>query len=92
MADKVTTTKILGVGLEYTKQDDGTKKTVYLKLPNPTSNLTESLIKEKVSTLITGTEPIFKTPDYHDFDSDTAITTAYTEQVQTVEFDIGIVS
>lgn len=90
MADKVTNTNIIGVGLEYTKQADGSQKTVYLKMTNPRTDLTEATIKEKVNIFIGGNEPIFLTPDGQHFDTETAITTAYTETVQRTDFDIGV--
>lgn len=90
LADSVTNTRILAVGFEYTKQDDGTQKTVYLKIYNPKTNLTEAGIKENVAALISGTNPLLKTPDSQTFDTDTAIVTAYTESVERTDFDIGV--
>ncbi len=93
LADIVTNSNILGIGLEYTKTEDGSKKTVYLKVPNPRQELTEALIKEKTNLLINGqgtANPILLTPDGQKFDSSTAIVTAYTETSEKIEFDIGI--
>lgn len=93
MADIVTNSNILGVGLEYTKTDDGNKKTIYLKIPNPRQELTEALIKEKINLIINGqgtANPILLTPDGQTFDSSTAIVTAYTETSEKIDFDIGV--
>ncbi len=85
MADKVTQSKILGVGIQHGATDQ-TSKTTYIKIPNPKENLTESVIKTAIQFYISsgilgndegGTliNPVIKT--------------AYTETVETTELDIG---
>lgn len=90
MADKVTTSKTLGVGLEYISTETQKAKTVYLKLENPKTNVTETTIKTAVQNLISGDDPIFLTPEEEEFNSATAVSTAYVEEVRTTEFDIGV--
>lgn len=88
MADKVTEQKILAIGLEYEK--DGSARTAYIKIPNPRNNLTETQIKEATQKLLEGAEPILRSTTGAPLDSATAIVTAYTENVKTTEYDIGI--
>lgn len=90
MADKVTNSVILGVELDYIDTTTDTEKSVYLKVPNPKSGLSETTIKNTVRQLISGENPILKTPQFQDFDSDTAIASAYTEVVEKTEYDIGL--
>lgn len=90
MADTITNTNTLAVGLEYTDTTTDTVKTVYLKVPNPKSGLSETTIKNTIQQFISGENPILKTPQFQDFDSETAIATAYTETVQRTDYDIGI--
>lgn len=90
MADTITNTNTLAVGLEYTDTTTDTVKTVYLKVPNPKSGLSETTIKNTIQKFISGENPILKTPQFQDFDSATAIATAYTETVQRTDYDIGI--
>lgn len=92
MADKTTNTEILGVGLEYIDTDTSTTKTVYLKVQNPRTSLTEQQIKEQTLKLISGTDPILLTPQGQTFDTSTAIATAYTESVERTDYDIGVES
>lgn len=89
MADKITTTNILGVGLTYT-DSDAKEKTVYLKLDNPKTGLTESDVRTHVMPALTGENPLFLTPEENPFDTTTAILTAYTEQTTKTEYDIGV--
>ena len=88
MSDKVTTSDILGVGLEYMDTETLKAKTTYLKIPNPKDNLTESQIKTAVTNLISGENPILLTTQGETFDSATAITTAYRETQEIIEIDI----
>lgn len=90
MADKVTTTQTLGIGLEYTDTETTTTKTVYLKVENPRTGLTKQQITEQALKFISGTNPILMTPQAQQFDSSTAIATAYIEDVEKTEFDIGV--
>lgn len=91
MADKVTVTKTLGIGYEYLDSETQKTKTVYLKVPNPKDNLTESQIKTAALNFITGEDPIFLPPNSSQpFDTATAIATAYREEIQTTNYDIGV--
>lgn len=91
MADKVTITKTLGIGYEYLDSETQKTKTVYLKVPNPKDNLTESQIKTAALNFINGEDPIFLPPNSSEpFDTATAIATAYREEIQTTNYDIGV--
>lgn len=91
MADKVTVTKTLGIGYEYLDSETQKTKTVYLKVPNPKDNLTESQIKTAALNFINGEDPIFLPPNSSQpFDTATAIATAYREEIQTTNYDIGV--
>ncbi len=87
MADKVTVTNILAVGIEYPDPETGATKTAYIKLPKPKSNLTEQQIKTNVLPLI---RDVLNDVHNNGFDTATAIATAYTEDQTTTELDIGI--
>lgn len=96
MADKVTSTNTLAVGIEY---DDNTKSTgkatKYVKLPNPKSNLSESQIKTVFEPLIV-TRTVDDVPQYFFGSNSTGalddynpiVKTAYTEAVETIELDL----
>lgn len=88
MADTITTTNILGVGLEYVDDETQRTRTTYLKLPNPKSDLTEQQIKAGVLTLIDGTEPILKDINGNAFNTETAIATSYFEDQEIIDMDI----
>lgn len=93
MADTVTTTNTLGIGFEYIDSETQKTKTVYLKVPNPKNGLTESQIKTAAANLITGANPILLPPENKSdipFDTSTGIITAYTETIETTEYDIGV--
>lgn len=90
MADTNTSTVTLGVGLEYTDTETQKTKTVYLKMEDPKTNLTEERVKTAVQNLISGEAPILLTPDEEKFDTATAIATAYIERIEKTEFDIGV--
>lgn len=94
MADKVTETNILAIGVRYIDDAEAeTKKTIYLKLPNPQNNLTEQQIR-------TVTEPLLQTqPEQagafwtnpktgENFESDATVYTAYTEWQRVLEYDL----
>lgn len=91
MATTSTTTNTLGVGLDYYDEIADRNKTTYLKIPDPRTNLTESEIKAAVMNLISGDEPIFKAIDGDKFNTETAISTAYTEAQEVIEVDTGYV-
>jgi len=92
LADKVTVTKTLGIGYEYLDSETQKTKTVYLKVPNPKDNLTESQIKTAALNFITGEDPVFLPPENAEgpFETATAIATAYREEIQTTNYDIGV--
>lgn len=90
MADTITTAKTLAVGMEYISTETEKTKTVYLKIPDPKTGLTESTVREYAGKMISGANPILLNPDGEPFDTATAIVTAYTENVQTQELDIGV--
>lgn len=85
MADKVTTTKILGIGVEYI-DDTATKRKAYIKLSNPKTSLTQSQITNAANYYLQNI--ITKENDEH-FDSDSAVVfTAYRETEKKTELDI----
>lgn len=92
MADKITEGTILAIGLEYEGvSSEGPKtKTAYVKVPNPKSNLTEQQIRTVALQLISGEGAILRDAEGDDFDSDTAIVTAYTEYEKKIEYDLGL--
>lgn len=97
MADKITTTNTLAIGVEYTRTEGdkaGQVHTIYFKLPNPKSNLTAQQIKNATENLLTiqgnnGT-PFWTDPNTGEAMSDAKIATAYTEIVTTRNYDIGV--
>lgn len=88
MADSITSSFELSVGLDYVTGDGkggiGTK-TAYLKVPNPKTNLTESAIKTAVGTFIN--QKIVTDEEGHDF-STTSIATAFTTSEEKINIDI----
>lgn len=55
MADSIRATSELSIGLDYSTGDGkgGTaNKTIYLKLPNPRDNLTETLIRTQMESFL----------------------------------------
>lgn len=88
MADSITSSFELSVGLDYVTGDGkggiGTR-TVYLKVPNPKANLTESEIKTAVGTFIN--QKIVTDEEGHDF-STTSIATAFTTSEEKINIDI----
>ena len=93
MADTVSTSIILGIGVEYTDTETQKAKTTYLKIPNPKNNLTEQEIKDAAKLLVIGDEnntyePLLLTSQGERF-SETAILTAYREEQEIIELDIG---
>ena len=83
MADTIKSSSELAVGLDYTDVDK--EKTVYLKIPNPSSGLTESTIRTQVGTFIN--QNIVKSPAGTEF-STTSIGTAYTLDEEKIDIDI----
>lgn len=83
MADTIKSSSELAVGLDYT---DGEKtKTIYLKIPNPISNPTQSTIKTQVGNFIA--QQILNSPSGEPF-STTSIGTAYTLDEEKIDIDI----
>ena len=77
MADTITSSKTLAVGLEY--EESGTTKTATVKIPNYRANVTEAQIKAAFnnSILIYGYDEE-GTPQY--FNSDSVLTASTTNQ------------
>lgn len=89
MADTVTQTRILGVGIDWYDTEEDKNKTTYLKIPNPKNSLTESEIKTTVGTLLTNR--ILNDAKGNALETETTIiSTAYTEEQEVIEVDIGI--
>lgn len=88
MADSISSSSELAVGLDYTKDEEGVLKnrTVFLKIPNPKSNLTESQIKTAMNTFIN--QQIILDPDGKAF-STTSIGTAYTQNETKIDIDLN---
>ncbi len=83
MADTIKSSSELAVGLDYT---DGEKtKTIFLKIPNPVPNPTESIIKTQVGNFIA--QQIVNSPSGEQF-SATSIGTAYTLDEEKIDIDI----
>lgn len=80
MADKITNTKTLYIGLT-----DSQNKLELLKLPNPKNELEDSDIKTATRYLVS-TIGIYD--KYGEQFSESSITTAYTEAVKKIELDI----
>lgn len=90
MADTIKEGTIIAVGVEYTDAEAKTKN-VYVKIPNPKSNITEQQVKSIFQgEIIGGANPLFVPPEGGTLDSDTAVFTAYTEYTKTTEYDIGV--
>lgn len=96
MADKITETRTLNIGVEYvraTGDKAGTKKTTYFKLTNPKENLTEQEIKNATESLLTpqsgNVNPFWTDPDTGEAMSDAKIFTAYTEYERKLDIEIS---
>ena len=92
MADKITQSVILGVGIKYLAVvdiEEGTTKdkTTYIKVPNPRSGITENQIKTAMQNYLTGN--IFLDPRAAEPLENASIDTAYTEITKTTDYDIG---
>lgn len=85
MADKITTTKTLGVQVEYL-DSISEKKTAIFKLPNYKSGLTEATIKENFQSYL----DLVKFEDEHEETPNKTILSAYVEDEEKIEFDIGV--
>lgn len=92
MADKITNTNTLGIGVEYLYSKPGEPvgliiKTTYIKLPNPKSNLDKETI---TNAALPFAQNILKADTGAPL-SNTTISTAYRETQTTTELDIGII-
>lgn len=86
MADKITQTVILGIGIKYTDAETGKSKTSYIKAPNPRSGITETQIKTAMQNYLTGN--IFYDENGEPLTGATT-ETAYTERTKITDYDIG---
>ncbi len=88
MADSITSSSELAIGLDYTiTENEQTKnRTTYLKVPNPKTNLTESEIKTAMNTFIN--QQIILDPDGKAF-STTSVGTAYTQNETKIDIDLN---
>ena len=88
MADSITSSAELSVGLDYTiTEGEQTKnRTTYLKIPNPKANLTESEIKTAMNTFIN--QQIILDPEGQAF-STTSVGTAYTQYDTKIDIDLN---
>lgn len=84
MADSITSSTELSIGLDYVNID-GNQRTIYLKLPNPKTGLTESQIKTQMTTFINS--QIVLDPTGEPF-STTSIGTAYTLKEDKINIDL----
>lgn len=73
MSDTITSGRTLNVGLDYVDDTTGKTRTIYIKLPNPKDDLTESTIRNQMNYF---TEVILD-PNGNEF-STTSVGTAYT--------------
>lgn len=99
MADKITETRILAIGVKFISEVDpdtgiAKYKTNYVKLPNPKNNLSAQEIKNATEPLLVtqegNTTPFWTDPRTAEAMSDASIATAYTEYTKVTEFDLGL--
>ena len=97
MADRITETKILGIGIQNNAEEfdpntgdlvNSTAKVQYIKLPYPKDGLTEQQIKSAVQVGITSR--IYIDDRGVEFSTDSSIVTAYTEYQTVTAVDIGV--
>lgn len=89
MADSITNSNILGIGIDWYDTEEDKAKTAYLKIPNPKNSLTEQEIKSAVGTLLTNR--ILNDAKGNALETETTIiSTAYTEEQEVIEIDIGL--
>lgn len=90
MADKITNTNTLGIGIEYLYNKPGetskTIKTTFIKLPNPKSQLDKATI---TAAALPFAQNILIT-DTGDTLSDVTVATSYRETQTITELDIGL--
>lgn len=84
MADTITSSQEIAIGLDYTNIE-GNQRTIYLKLPNPKAGLTESQIRTQMTTFINS--QIVLDPTGEPF-STTSIGTAYTLTENKIDIDL----
>lgn len=85
MADKVTITKILAVGLET--NTGGKEKTVYVKLSNPRAGLTEQQVKTAFNPFAIDTDAVIEDIEGGNI---SGYVTAYVENQEVIDLDIGV--
>lgn len=89
MADKITTTKTLAIGFQWT-DTDLKEKITYIKVPNPKPNITKTNIDDAFNSLAgqgSYTNAILLDKNGQKFDR---WTDAYTETTIETVFDIGV--
>lgn len=86
MADTITRTNTLAIGIQYV-DSEAKEKIAYVKIPNPREELQESAIKAAGQKLI---DNILLDPEGGEFGTDTKVETAYTEKVTIEELDLGL--
>lgn len=89
MADSITASTIIAGGFEYTDAEKGTTKTLYIKLPNPKEDLNAEQVKEAFNSIITN--KILRDPYAQEL-PENSLATAYIEEQEVTDIDIGIVS
>lgn len=87
MADKITESTVLGIGIEYTTASYDTDLTRYIEIPNPRSGLTETQIKTAMQNYLTGN--VFLDKKTGDTLVGANVKTAYTERTKIIDYDIG---
>lgn len=87
MADKITTTKTLGIGVEYISGKTNAEATKYIKVPNPRTGITETQIKTAMQNYLTG--DIFLDEYTLDPLAGASVKTSYIETVTKTDYDIG---
>lgn len=90
MADQITESKILGVGIRNNNNydPDDPAKVQYIKIQNPKDTLTEQQIKTAVQTGLTA--ELYIDDKGVTYSSDSKIVTAYTEYQTVTAVDIGV--
>ena len=91
MADTVTTARVLGIGIDWYDTSTEKERTTYIKVPNPKNSLTEEQVRTAAGALITN--GILLNDNGGSLGTDTTIvSTAYTEDQEVIDIDIGVES
>ena len=85
MADTVSSSNSLNVGLEYLDENAKTK-TITLKVPNPKANITESQIKNAMNNFVSSG---FLLDPLGNAFSSSSVATASTVTEQKIQLDVG---